>query len=187
VSAPAGPLLVIGIGNVLLGDEGVGVHVLRELERRAGRGDVSLPADTRLIEGGTMGLSLLPLLAGARAVLFLDAVDLRLAPGAVVVLRCEALRGQVGGRGHVQLAGVAELLCAARLAGLLPAAVALVGVQPGEIEIGLDLTEVVRAALPAAVAATIDELRQLEAAAAAPAASGQRPMDVQHELTGSAA
>jgi hypothetical protein len=105
-----------------------------------------------------------------------------------VGLRGDALWGRAGGSGEVQRAGVAELLCAARLADILPAAVALVGVQPGEIEVGLALTEAVRAALPAALAATIDELRRLDAAAAATAAASKpRPMDVQHELTGSAA
>lgn len=184
MSTPVGPLLVLGIGNVLLRDEGVGVHLLRELESRAERGDVALPRDTRLIDGGTLGLALLPLLAGARAVVFLDAVDLRLAPGAVIVLRGDALRARVDGTRAVQRAGVGDLLAAARLAGVLPAAVALVGVQPGEIAIGLALTEVIRAALPAAVAATIDELGRLDVD---PAASGPRALDLGYEVTGSAA
>jgi hydrogenase maturation protease len=184
MSAPVGPLLVLGIGNVLLRDEGVGIHLLRELERRVGSGDVALPRDTRLIDGGTAGLALLPLLAGARAVLLLDAVDLRLAPGAVVVLRGDDLRGQAGGTRAVQLSGVADLLAAARLADVLPAAVALVGVQPGEIAIGLALTDMIRAALPAAVAATIDELRRLDAAATA---SWPRSVARRYEGTGSAA
>jgi Ni,Fe-hydrogenase maturation factor len=83
----------------------------------------------------------------------------------------------------VQPAGVADLLAAAQLADVLPVAVALVGVQPGEIAIGLALTDVVRAALPAAVAAALDELRRLDATTAA----GPRPLDLQHEVTGSAA
>lgn len=184
MSVPVGPLLVLGIGNVLLRDEGVGVHVLRELERRAERGDVVLPRDTRLVDGGTVGLDLLPLLAGARAVLILDAVDLRLAPGAVTVLRGDALRARVGGTHAVQRAGVGDLLAAARLADVLPAAVALVGVQPAEIEIGLALTAVVRAALPAAIAATIAELHRLDADAVAP---GTRSLELAYEMTGSAA
>lgn len=183
MSAPVGPLLVLGIGNVLLRDEGVGVHLLRELERRAGRGDVVLPRDTRLVDGGTMGLDLLPRLAGARAVVVLDAVDLRLAPGAVTVLRGDALRSRAGTRA-VQRAGVGDLLAAARLADVLPAAVSLVGVQPGEIAIGLALTEVVQAALPAAVAATIVELHRLDADGAAPEPGSMEPG---YGVTGSAA
>jgi len=183
MSAPSGSLLVLGLGNVLLRDEGVGIHLLRELERRAASGDVSLPAGTRLVDGGTMGLDLLPLLAGARAVLLLDALDLRLAPGTVAVLRGDALRAGVDGTRVVQRAGVGDLLAAARLAGVLPAAVALVGVQPAEIAIGLALSAAVRAALPAAVAAALAELDRLDAGAASEA----RSLELGYEVTGSAA
>ncbi len=184
MSAPVGPLLVLGIGNVLLRDEGVGVHLLRELERRAERGDVVLPRDTRLVDGGTAGLGLLPLLAETRAVLLLDAIDLGLAPGAVTVLRGDALRARAGGPRAVQRAGVGDLLAAARLADVLPAAVALVGVQPEEIAVGLALTAAVRAALPAAVAAALAELGRLGADAVAP---GSRSSESGSAMTGSAA
>jgi len=183
MSAPAGHLLVLGIGNVLLGDEGVGIHLLRELGRRAEREGLVLPRDTRLIDGGTMGLDLLPQLAGARAVLVLDAVDLRLAPGAVTILRDDALRPRVGGTPAVQRAGVGDLLAAARLADVLPAGIALVGVQPAEITIGLALSAVVRAALPAAVAAAIAELHHLDADAAP---AGPRSLELGYEVAGAA-
>ena len=184
MSAPVGSLLVLGLGNVLLGDKKTGVHLLRELERRAGQGDVTLPQETHLVDGGTLGPALLPLLAGARAVLVLDAVDLGLAPGEVTVLGREALLARVGGSRAVQPAGVGDLLAAARLAGVLPGAVALVGVQLGEIAVGLELTAAVRAALPAAVTATIDELRRLDVATAAP---GSWSLERTHEGAGSAA
>ncbi len=183
MSSPVGPLLVLGIGNVLLRDDGVGVHVLRELERRAECGDVALPRDTRLIDGGTLGLDLLPLLAGSRALLLLDAVDLGLAPGSVAVLHGDALRAGARVTRAVLPAGVGDLLAAARLAGVLPAAIALVGVQAGEIAAGLALTADVRAALPAAIARAIDELGRLDPGAAA----GLRPMGPGHDVAGFAA
>ena len=61
----AGTPLVVGIGNILLRDEGVGVHVVRELERRAADGRLDLPPGTRLLDGGTLGLELLPTIATA--------------------------------------------------------------------------------------------------------------------------
>ena len=184
MSAPVGPFLVIGIGNTLLRDEGVGVHLLRALEQRVARGEVSLPPETRLIDGGTLGLDLLPLLAGARAILFLDAVDLGLAPGAVRTLRGDALQPRGGGARAVRPAGIGDLLATARLADALPAATGLVGVQPAEIAAGLELTGVVRAALPSAIAATIAELRRLDADGAAP---GLRTSETGHQLARSAA
>ncbi len=183
MSAAVGPLLVLGVGNILLRDDGVGIHLLHELERLTGRGDVVLPRDTRLIDGGTLGAALLPSLAGARAILVLDAVDLRLAPGAVAVLPGDAMRRPNGRTPAVQRAGVADLIAAARLADVLPSAVTLVGVQPGAITPGLALTDVVRDALPAAVAAALDALRRLDVVTAASVAS----LDFGFEMTGSAA
>lgn len=173
MSRPDGPLLVLGIGNVLLRDEGVGVRVVRELEDLADRGAAHLPEGTSLVDGGTRGLDLLPLITDARAVVIVDAVDLGLAAGAVDVVRGDALFGDVpsgaavsGARGGAASAGpngVRGLLDLARLMGTPPAAVSLVGVQPSEIAVGTELTEVVQLALPAAVATTLSEIRRLDA------------------------
>ena len=162
MSIERGPIVVFGIGNVLLRDDGVGVHVVRELERREARGDALLPPHTQLVDGGTLGLDLLSLIAGARAVLLLDAAFLGGAPGDVTVLRGDALRARRGGARGVLPAGVDDLLAAARVADLLPKAVSMVGVEPGEIAAGLDLTAAVEAALPAAAAAAIGEMWHLD-------------------------
>jgi hydrogenase maturation protease len=162
---PDGPIVVLGIGNVLLRDEGAGVHVVRALQSLADTGDVELPPGTSLLDGGTLGLDLLPLISDARAVLLVDAIDGGRAPGAVEVTRGDALREAPAGHILPHPVGVGDLLASARLMGALPEAVALVGIQPSEIAIGLELTEVVRAAVPAAVATTLDELRRLDAIA----------------------
>lgn len=162
---PHGALLVLGIGNTLLRDDGAGVHAVRALRRLADRGDVELPWGTSLVDGGTLGLDLLPLISDARAVVLVDAVDGGRAPGTVKTLRGNALREGQTGHALANRVGVGDLLAAARLIGALPQAVALVGIQPGEIAVGLELTEVVRAAMPAAIAATLDELRRLDATA----------------------
>jgi hydrogenase maturation protease len=168
MSHPDGPILVLGIGNVLLRDEGVGVQVVHTLESLAERGDAELPPGTSLLDGGTLGLGLLPLLSDARAVLVVDAVDLGRAPGAVEVIRGHTLRRGQAGHASPHRVGVGDLLAAAQLMGTLPEAVALVGVQPSEIAIGLELTELVRAALPIAVETTLGELWRLEALAPSP-------------------
>jgi hydrogenase maturation protease len=173
MSSPHGPLLVLGIGNVLLRDEGIGVRVVRELEDLVDRGVVHLPAGTSLVDGGTRGIDLLPLIIDARAVVIVDAVDLGLAAGAVDVVRGDALFGEIpsgaalpgarDGATSAGLHGVRYLLDLARLMGTLPATVSLIGVQPGEIAVGTDLTGVVQLALPAAVATTLNEIRRLDA------------------------
>lgn len=161
MSAPDGPLLVLGIGNVLLRDEGLGVQVIRELEMRVDRGELVLPPDAELVDGGTLGLDLLPLISDARALLLVDAIDLGDEPGTIRVLRDEAIQGALSGHVSPHQVGIGDLIAAARLMGTLPAAVALVGVQPLEIAVDLELSPPVRAALPGAVEAVIAEIGRL--------------------------
>lgn len=168
MSRPDGALLVLGIGNVLLRDEGLGVRVVGEIGRLAERGDVALPAGTEVVDGGTRGLALLPLVADARALLVVDAARLGREPGGIAIVRGDALRAAPDGDAAARAGGVAELLGLARAMGALPDAVALVGIEPGEIAVGLEMTAAVRAALPAAVEATLAELHRLDALAPSP-------------------
>lgn len=190
MSHPDGPILALGIGNVLLRDEGVGVHAIRALESLAELGDVALPPGTSLVDGGTLGLGLLQAISNARAVLVIDAADLGRVPGAAEVIHGEALRRARAGHvsphraGVGQWVGVGDLLATAQLMGTLPEAVALVGVQPGEIAVGLELTELVAASLPTVVQTALDELWRLEAVTRSP-----RPGSVAHgrEVAGATA
>ena len=150
----AGPILLVGVGNVLLGDEGVGVHVARRLEARL----AELPAGIRIVDGGTLGLDLLPLLADAQSAVIVDAVDIGAQPGTVAVLRGDEIVEALGGSLSAHQVGVGDLLAVARLTGSLPQRVALVGIQPARIEVGLELTQAVREALPLAVEAARREL-----------------------------
>ncbi len=155
-----GPLLVLGVGNVLLRDEGVGVRVAREVEAL---GPGALPPGTAIVDGGTLGLDLLPLIEDAAALVLIDAVDLRAAPGAVRVLREDKLRSALGRHMSSHQVGIGDLLAAARLAGTLPEQVALVAIQPERVEIGLELTPAIEATVPTAVALVRDELAALAA------------------------
>jgi hydrogenase maturation protease len=155
----------MGVGNILLRDEGVGVRVARELHRLAASGHVAVPPGTRVVDGGTLGLDLLPLIDDSRALLMVDAVDLGGPPGTVAVLHADELHAALAGHVSPHQVGIGDLLAAARLMGTLPEAVALVAIQPGEITIGLELSAGVEAAVPAAVRAAVGELRRLAAMA----------------------
>jgi hydrogenase maturation protease len=147
-----GDLLVIGIGNVLLRDDGAGVRAVEVAGRvQADRPD-AFPPGTQVVDGGTLGLELLPMVEDARAVVMIDAVDLRGSPGDVAVLRGDALQGTLYQHVSPHQVGVGDLLAAGRLTGRLPDQIALVGIQPGEIQVGLDLSEAVQAAIPRAAA-----------------------------------
>jgi hydrogenase maturation protease len=160
-------ILVLGIGNVLLRDEGVGVRVVDEIGRLADRGDIALPPGTELLDGGTRGLALLPAVAGARAVLVIDAARLGREPGSVSIVRGDALRAAPDGDVAAGPGGLVWLLDLARATGELPVAVSLVAIEPGEIDAGLEMSEIVRTAIPAAVSAALGEMRELHGAAGA--------------------
>jgi hydrogenase maturation protease len=176
--AAPGPAVVIGVGNILLHDDGVGVRVVEELQLLAHHDPQLVPTGTRLVDGGTMGLDLLRMVQGARSLLLLDAVNFDEAPGTVSVLRGDAIVG-AGGRGGGATSGsVGELLAVARLMGWLPDPVSLVGVQVGDTRFGVGLSPQVEAALPGAVEAARAELRALEEIVAT--GRSDSPMTRQH-------
>lgn len=152
----AAGLLVIGVGNVLFGDDGVG-PLLAEL---LGAEPALLPAGTTVVDGGTLGLALLPAVLDARALLVLDAVDVDAAPGTVTVLRGRECEGALGRRLSAHQVAVADLLGAARLLGF-DGSVALVGVQPSVLGPGLGPSGRVGDSLAEAVQVARREARAL--------------------------
>jgi hydrogenase maturation protease len=162
----AGCNVVIGVGNVLLGDDGAGVRALEALRSEAAREPGTVPPATRLVDGGTLGVDLLVEMEGARSLLLIDAVDLGQPAGTVSVLRGEAILDAGTGSGRCAPVGVSGLLSVARLAGCLPGPIALVGVQVDEMNLGAGLSGRVAAALPRAVEVARDVLRELDALAA---------------------
>jgi hydrogenase maturation protease len=173
----AGPAVVLGVGNVLLRDDGVGVRVVEELRRLVGDEPAALPEGTRLVDGGTLGLGLLDTVRGAGSLLLLDAVNLDREAGTVSVLRGDAI-GAAGGPGAGATPGsVGELLAVARLMGWLPDPVTLVGVQVGDTGFGIGLSPSVEVAVSDAVEIARMELCALDeratAGRSATPASGQ--------------
>lgn len=150
VSHVDGELLVIGLGNILLRDDGAGVRAAELADRGSEHRPQALPPRSRVVDGGTLGLDLLPMIEDARALVLVDAVELGRQPGEIAVLHGAALQGTLTNHVSPHQVGVADLLAVGRLTGALPAQVALVGIQPGEIAVGLELTDAVRAALPRA-------------------------------------
>jgi hydrogenase maturation protease len=141
--------VVLGLGNLLCSDDGLGVHALRRLA-----GDRRLPDGVRLVEGGVAGLALLAEVAGATHLLILDGVDAGAPPGRL--LRFDASRlARLPGGGDAHALALADLLCALRLIGREPADVVLVGVQVATTRVGLGLSPAVESRLPDVVDAAI--------------------------------
>jgi hydrogenase maturation protease len=147
-------VLVLGIGNLLWADEGFGVRAVEALNQR-----YRFPDGVELMDGGTLGLSLLPYIETSRRVLVFDAVDFGLAPGEVKVLR----DGEVPKWGARKMSphqnGFNDVLALAHLHGCAPVQIAAIGVQPHTLDdFGGSLTDCVRARLDDAIALAADEI-----------------------------
>lgn len=138
--------LVIGIGNSLLADEGVGVHVVRALAAEPAVSGVEL------LDGGTLSFTLAVPIGEANALIVVDAAQLKAAPGSLSVFEGEAMdRFLLGNRkASVHEVGLMDLMSIARLTDSWPARRALVAIQPDKVDWGDAPTEAVAAAVPQA-------------------------------------
>ena len=146
--------LVIGLGNPLMGDDGLGVAALERLAS----GWV-LPPEVQLLDGGTSGLQLLPHIEDAHRVLLLDVIGAGTAPGRLVVLEREALPRFFAHKLSPHEVALRDVLALAELRGRLPAALAAVGLQPGVVTLSPGLSAEVEAGLPAMLEAVVGRLR----------------------------
>ncbi len=145
--------LVLGLGNVLLGDEGVGVWVASSLSR-----EFEFPSEVAVLEGGTLGLDLLPRLDGVERLLLVDGVRLGREPGEIVRLEGDAVPAALDLKISPHQVGVQDLLAAARLLGREPPLVVLWGLEPERLEPGTGFSPRVAEALPRLRDAVLEEL-----------------------------
>jgi len=136
-------LLVLGLGNLLCGDDGLGVVVVDRLSRR-----YSAPPGVRILDGGTLGLSLLPYLEDAEAAILVDAVAADGPPGTLVRIEGDEVGPAVAARLSPHQVGVADLLDAARWRLRCPDRLLLLGAVPNTIALGVGLSPAVAAAVP---------------------------------------
>lgn len=147
--------LVLGLGNVLLGDEGIGVWIADTLKRR-----FEFPASTTILEGGTLGLDLLPRLDGVQRLLVIDAAKFGGHPGELVRLQGEAISRVLAVKVSPHQVGVQDLLATARLLGSEPPHVVLWGMEPARLAPGTGFSPEVQKALPQLEAEVLEELRR---------------------------
>ncbi len=146
---------LIGIGNILMADEGVGVHAVRALEARCR----AVPG-LEIVDGGTSGLDLLPYIENRDRVLFVDAVTFRREPGYIGVLENQEIPALFGAKDSLHHLGLMDVLAAAQLLEVAPKAICLIGIQPHTIATGLDLSPLLQDRLELLLAAIIAKLRE---------------------------
>lgn len=140
------PILVLGVGNQLLTDDGVGLELLRLVQAQRAGLDI-----VEFVDGGTQGLALLGVLDGRSHLLILDAISARAdspSPGAIHDIDAGVGRATRSTSAHGS--SVNELLGVAKLMGATPAEVRLVGIEPEVVKTGIGLSDSVRKAVPEA-------------------------------------
>ncbi len=149
--------IVLGVGNTLLTDEGVGVHVVERLRREHSDLDA-----VEYLDGGTLSFTLAGPMADADQLIVIDAAELKAAPGTVTLFENEAMDDYLGRgkRRSVHEVSLLDLLAIAHLTDSLPARRALIGIQPQELGWGDVPSPAVAAAIPAACDMTLDLIRK---------------------------
>ncbi|CFQ41345.1 MULTISPECIES: HyaD/HybD family hydrogenase maturation endopeptidase [Yersinia] len=147
-------ILVLGIGNLLLSDEAVGVRLVEALEQR-----FAIPAGVEVLDGGTAGLELMEAMANREHLIVADAVLTGQPPGSVAVLRDKEIPAMFSRKVSPHQLGLCDVLMALQLTDEFPRQLTLVGVVPESLAPGIGLTSTVTQAMEPALEQILAALR----------------------------
>jgi len=144
---------VLGIGNLIMTDDGVGVRVVQRLAE-----GYVFPPEVTILDGGTLGLDLLAHLEGVQRLLIIDAMETGGPTGTIVRMTGEEIPVVFETKLSPHQMGLKDLLAVSVLRGITPPEMVLLGVQPGNIEMGIELSPAVEAQLDTLVDRALREL-----------------------------
>lgn len=136
--------LILGIGNILLGDEGIGVRIAQQLEENP-----AITAKFDVVDGGTCGMELLDLMANRQHIIVIDAVLANKAPGEIITLYDEQVPTFFSRKISPHQLGLCDVLSALKLTDEFPSHLCLIGIQPETLEPQMALSQTVQNAFPA--------------------------------------
>jgi hydrogenase maturation protease len=149
-------VLVLGIGNVLMGDDSIGVRVVDELERR-----YQIPEGVEVLDGGTSGFELLSHIRNRKSLIIIDALKNGMSPGTVMRVEGEDVPARFMNRISPHQLGLSDVLAAAMVNGELPKQMVLFGIEPKRVELGLVLSDEVRENFEKLIETVKDELNRM--------------------------
>ncbi|HLY97417.1 MAG TPA: HyaD/HybD family hydrogenase maturation endopeptidase [Sideroxyarcus sp.] len=149
-------IIVLGVGNILLSDEGIGVRAVEKLQR-----DYDLPPEVVVIDGGTTGMEMLEDLSNADHIIIIDAVRSGKAPASIVRLADEQVPVFFKTKLSPHQIGLSDVLATLAFIGEQPGGVTVIGVEPVSLETGMALSPQVEARLPELMELVVTELREL--------------------------
>ena len=147
-------ILVLGLGNLLMSDDSIGVRTVQRLQQ-----DFRVPEGVTILDGGTLGLDLLPYIELADQLLIVDALEMRAEPGSLFRLEGDEVPRAFASKLSVHQMGLQDLLAVAELQGYAPQKLVVHGIQAGSIEMKLELSPSVAAAMDRLLEAVVSELR----------------------------
>ena len=152
--SPLPKTVILGIGNILLCDEGVGVHVANELAK------MDLPAHISVVEGGTDGFRLLNVITEADRLIVIDAMKGGAKPGSIYCFDVGEVRNCPSGfKTSVHQIGILEVIDLSGLIGKTPFTT-VIGVEPKSLEMSMELSPEIRDKVPRIIDLVFEELKR---------------------------
>lgn len=151
-------IVVLGVGNILLSDEGVGVHAVNRLVEL-----YDLPEEVEIIDGGTSGMDCLDQVSCADHLIIADCMRSKKEPGTITRLTGDQIPAFFKTRISPHQVGLSDMLAALNFHDMLPKNIVLFGVEPESFALGMEPTAIVAAALPALVEQLAGELADIGA------------------------
>ncbi|ODS33013.1 MAG: (NiFe)-hydrogenase maturation endoprotease [Candidatus Scalindua rubra] len=147
-------VVIIGIGNLLLMDDGIGIHIINELEKH------KLPQNVKIYDGGTGGFKLIDLMHGAKRVIFIDAVETGKAPGTITTFKSEDVRSMCPKKKYSLHDN--DLLEVIKMVELLehPPEIEIVGVQQKTINYNTTLSKELKDSIPNIINIVFKEIEE---------------------------
>ncbi len=149
-------ILVLGLGNLLLQDEGIGVHVVHRLER-----EYRFPDGVEILDGGTSGMELMGPIANSGYLIVVDAVKSDAPPGTLVCLKGDEVPRFFSAKLSPHQVALSDILAVLRLMGEEPDNITVIGVEPETLELGTDISPTLSGKEDALVEMVVDELSLL--------------------------
>lgn len=132
-------IVVMGIGNLLLSDEGVGIKIIQDLTN-----NYEFPKEVEIVDGGVGSFSLLPYIESAEKLLVVDAILGGKPPGTIYKFKDKEIPIQIFEKISLHEISFADILNLAKLRGKYPTSLVIIGIEPKSLEIGLELSEVIK-------------------------------------------
>jgi hydrogenase maturation protease len=146
------PVLVLGIGNILLHDEGVGVYVVEQMQKGG------VPDYVELLDGGTAGADLLDHICDRQKVIVVDAMDADVEPATILRFTPDDLAANAEQSISLHDFGIAETLAMARQLNCAPQEVIIIGIKPKDLTCGLGLSDEIAGVVPRVIKYVLAEI-----------------------------